>query len=168
MQNKYRLTAITVTILLLISVFGWAAAQTEQPNAPAEPQADLGPGFTYQGSLALDGQPVNGICDFQFSLWDAATAGIRFGGIQEVLALPVTGGRFTTVLNDLNNFNSALSDGGARWLEIAVRCPAGSGGYTSLTPRQVLSAVPYAHSLRPGATIIGASRSWYNFWALCG
>ena len=70
MQNKYRLIAITVAILLLISVFGWAAAQTEQPNAPAEPQAELGPGFTYQGSLALDGQPVNGICDFQFSLWE--------------------------------------------------------------------------------------------------
>ena len=99
---------------------------------------------------------MNGICDFQFSLWDAATAGIRFGGIQEVLALPVTGGRFTTVLNDFCEFCFAY---GGSWLEIAVRCPAGSGSYTALSPRQVLTAVPYALSLRPGASIIGPSDS---------
>jgi len=29
-------------------------------------------------------------------------------------------------------------------LQIAIRCPAGSGNYTTLTPRQPLTATPYA------------------------
>ena len=34
-----------------------------------------------------------------------------------------------------------------------MRCPAGGGAYTTLTPRQLLAATPYAHGLRPGALI---------------
>jgi hypothetical protein len=45
--------------------------------------------------------------------------------------------------------------GEARWLQIAVRCPAGSGTYTTLAPRQALTATPYALSLRPGAQVVG-------------
>ncbi|MGB9873233.1 MAG: hypothetical protein ACPLYD_16450, partial [Anaerolineae bacterium] len=45
--------------------------------------------------------------------------------------------------------------GDARWLAIAVRCPAGSGSYQPLTPRQALTAAPYALSLRPGAVVSG-------------
>jgi hypothetical protein len=45
--------------------------------------------------------------------------------------------------------------GAARWLQIAVRCPAGSGSYTTLAPRQALTATPYALSLRPGAQVVG-------------
>ena len=99
---------------------------------------------------------MNGACDFQFSLWDAETAGVQFGFVQDELALAVSKGRFTAVLNDLNNFNSAIS-GSAAWLEIGVRCPAGSGEYTTLSPRQQLTAAPYALSLRPGAEIIGST-----------
>jgi hypothetical protein len=38
-----------------------------------------------------------------------------------------------------------------------VRCPAGSGSYTNLSPRQALTAAPYALSLRPGAVVSGGS-----------
>ena len=36
-----------------------------------------------------------------------------------------------------------------RWLELAVRCPAGSGGYIALDPRQAVNPTPYALAL-PG------------------
>jgi hypothetical protein len=45
--------------------------------------------------------------------------------------------------------------GDARWLAISVRCPAGSGSYTSLSGRVALNPAPYALSLRPGAFIAG-------------
>jgi hypothetical protein len=57
------------------------------------------------------------------------------------------------MLNGNNQFGPTAFTGDARFLEIAVRCPAGGGGYTNLTPRQRLSAAPYALSLKPEAEI---------------
>lgn len=34
-----------------------------------------------------------------------------------------------------------------------MRCPPGSGSHTTLSPRQGLTAAPYALSLRPGAIV---------------
>ena len=42
------------------------------------------------------------------------------------------------------DFGGAAFAGEARWLELAVRCPAGSGSYVSLPDRQPLTAAPYA------------------------
>lgn len=158
MKTNTRILAGLLTFLLLVSIFSFAAAQSERPSQPAQITTDLGTGFTYQGYLELDGQPVSGACDFQFSLWDAEMAGVQFGFVQDVLALPVSQGRFTALLNELNDFNSTIS-GSAAWLEISVRCPAGSGAYTTLSPRQALTAVPYALSLMPGAAIVGNDAS---------
>jgi hypothetical protein len=55
----------------------------------------------------------------------------------------VAGGLFTVQLNDGGQFGASAFNGDARWLEIAVRCPAGSGDCTSLS-RQALAAAPYA------------------------
>lgn len=41
-------------------------------------------------------------------------------------------------------FGASAFTGDKRWLEIAVRSPAGSGSFTTLTPRQPLTASPYA------------------------
>ena len=48
------------------------------PAANQNPVALLGTAFTYQGRLQQGGGPVDGACDFQFSLWDAATVGARW------------------------------------------------------------------------------------------
>jgi hypothetical protein len=44
----------------------------------------------------------------------------------------------------------------AGWLQIALRCPTGSGSFTTLSPRQPLTAAPYASGLAPGAMILGS------------
>lgn len=113
--------------------------------------ANAGTAFTYQGRLSKDGAPVQGVCDFQFTLWDSASGGTALG-TTPVSAVTVTGGLFTIPALD---FGSNAFIGQARWLDVAVRCPAGSGSYTSLTPRQPLTAAPYALSLRPGAQVVG-------------
>ena len=99
----------------------------------------LGTAITYQGRLQQGGTPRTGPCDFQFSLFDAAAAGMQVGVTLGQNNLPVTTGLFTTQLD----FGAAFT-GSDRWLHIAVRCPAGSGTFTSLSPRQSLTAAPYA------------------------
>ena len=81
---------------------------------------------------------------------------MQMGAAQTVSSVPVENGRFTIILNAGGEFGAQAFNGQRRWLEIAVRCPAGSGTYTTLQPRQMLSAAPYAHSLAPGALISGS------------
>jgi hypothetical protein len=100
----------------------------------------LGTPFTYQGVLRSSGSPVSGTCDFLFGLWDAASSGTQIGATWPQAGVPVTRGLFTVLLD----FGAAPFQGANRYLEIAVRCPAGSGAYTTLTPRQPLTPGPYA------------------------
>ena len=95
--------------------------------------------FTYQGELIQSGLPVTGLADFQFTLFDSATGGAQIGNTIEGLNIPLTNGLFTATLDFGNQFN-----GQQRFLEIAVRRPAGSGSFVILSPRQSLTAAPYA------------------------
>jgi hypothetical protein len=115
-----------------------------QETSPEQSQASLGTGFTYQGELQEGGAPVNAVCDFQFKLWNAASGGGQVGTTQTVNNVSVSNGLFSVLLNDSSQFGSSAFDGNARWLELAVRCPAGGGTFTALAPRQVLAATPYA------------------------
>ncbi|HNQ23969.1 MAG TPA: hypothetical protein PKK06_12835 [Phycisphaerae bacterium] len=119
-------------------------------SAPAFAQAALGNAFTYQGQLKQDGQPVTNTADFVFTLWDAATTppGVQIGQTVSVEDVEVVGGLFTVAL-DFGPDGEDIFTGGSRWLQIAVRAPAGGGGYTTLTPRQELTPAPYALAL-PG------------------
>ena len=100
----------------------------------------MGTAFTYRGQLAQSGAPYTGACDFTFSLWDAASAGVQIGAPQTSADVSVSNGAFAVSLD----FGASAFTGDARWLETSVRCPAGSGSYTTLTPRQGLSPMPYA------------------------
>lgn len=105
--------------------------------------APLGSAFTYQGLLRLNDAPVNDLCDFQFSLWNGPNdPSTQIGSIQAHNAVPVNEGRF--VIPELD-FGTNAFNGAQRWLQIAVRCPAGGGAFETLAPRQQLTAAPYAH-----------------------
>jgi hypothetical protein len=116
-----------------------------QPLAGSATTAAMGTAFTYQGQLRKSGAPVTGSCNFQFSLFDAASGGAQIGATQTKSGVSVSNGLFT--IPDLD-FGSGAFNGEARWLEIAVQCP-GDSGYTALSPRQALTPAPYALAL-PG------------------
>lgn len=97
-----------------------------------------GNGFTYQGRLTSDALAAEGSYDFEFRLFNAAVDGAQQGPTESLPGIAVAGGVFTVMLN----FGSVF-DGSPRFLEIAVR-PAGSGAFTTLTPRQRITSTPYA------------------------
>lgn len=131
--------------LTLAATLGDSRAQIE-PLSVAAAQANMGTGFTYQGRLTSSGAPVNGTCDFQFDLWDALSGGTQIGTTLTKSGVSVTAGYFTIPNLD---FGANAFNGQARWLAISVRCPAGSGSYTALSPRQALTPAPHALAL-PG------------------
>jgi len=162
---KPRISLSMVFLFLLLCVI---PGQAQGPEA----QAVLGTGFTYQGQLRQGGSPVSETCDFQFLLWTESAGGNQFGPTLTKTAVEVTRGLFTVLLD----FGAGAFNGDARWLGIRVRCPAGSGSYTTLSPRQAISAAPYAlYALGgPPAVPAGVIVMWSGSldaipvgWALC-
>ena len=149
-MDKQQLFRISLALaLLLILAVGPSQAQGPAPpeGRPQEgvpPNAPAGTGFTYQGQLKDGGgNPVTSTCDFTFSLWDAVGGGTMVGGDSVVTDVAVSDGYFAVNVNGGGEFGASAFAGEARWLEIAVHC-AGDPGYTTLSPRQPLSAAPYA------------------------
>lgn len=106
-------------------------------------QAPAGTAFTYQGQLKSAGSPLSATADFEFSLWDdpnSTDPNDQIGSTVTVSNQDVDNGLFTVVLD----FGADAFNGDARWLEIAVRSPAGGGSFTTLSPRQPLTPAPYA------------------------
>lgn len=147
-----------VLVLLMVVASGGTVA-ADQPPRPARvgSQAALGTAFTYQGVLKQGGSPVNSSCDFQFSLWDAEAAGAQVGSTLAAANVTVSNGLFTVPLD----FGAGRFDGQARWLESAVRCPVGAGEFTTLSPRQALTATPYAlYAASAGSSTAAATAPW--------
>ncbi|HMY73934.1 MAG TPA: hypothetical protein PLQ88_19105, partial [Blastocatellia bacterium] len=99
-----------------------------------------GTAFTHQGRLTDNGAAANGLYDLQFAVFDAVSAGTQQGATLTLDDVQVTGGVFTVTLD----FGTTPFNGAARWLQISVRPGANTGAFTVLTPRQPLSATPYA------------------------
>lgn len=100
--------------------------------------ASLGSAFTYQGNLNFNGAPASGNFDFQFALYTAASGGSAVDTIT-LSDQTVSGG----LINASLDFTDVPFNGQALWIEVRVR-PAGGSTFTTLTPRQALSATPYA------------------------
>ena len=97
------------------------------------------PAFTYQGRLDASGGPFTGIAEFQPTLCTAASGGPEVASSPATVLVSVTNGLFVLPLD----FGSSPFTAGAdRWLQIQVRTAIGP--FTTLTPRQKLTATPYA------------------------
>ncbi len=137
--------------------------QIQAPTGGGDP-GDVDNWFSYQGYLEDNGTPINDFCDFEFSLWDSSgtgeppVGGIQIGVTETLPGLLVSDGLFSYPLNASNSFGDGAFNGQRRYLQIAVRCPINSGAYTTLAPRQLLTASPYALSLRPG-TVVSATQN---------
>lgn len=116
----------TFAFLLCIGSFTTAFAQTSA--------------FTYQGQLQSGGAPANGVFDFQFLLFDAASSGSAVGEATSIEDVAVTNGLFSALLDP----GAAALDGAQRWLEIRVRAGSSTDAFTVLSPRQLLRPTPYA------------------------
>ena len=99
-----------------------------------------GTAFTYQGRLTFGGASANGSLDLTFKLFDDAAAGSQIGATLTNLNLSVTNGLVTVVLD----FGTSAFPGADRWLEIGVRTNGSPADFTVLSPRQKLTAAPYA------------------------
>src|SRR5262249_47035496 len=107
-------------------------------------QTTLGTSFTYQGQLKIAGSPASGLHDLRFRLYDALAGGMQVGPTLCVDNMSIAEGLFTVS----PDFGAQFA-GEARWLEIEVRANTGFDcttltGFTTLTPRQALTATPNA------------------------
>ncbi|MHC4086039.1 MAG: hypothetical protein ACYSU5_12640 [Planctomycetota bacterium] len=116
--------------------------RAEFDNVTIEGKIGMGTAWTYQGRLMDANQPADGIYDLRFKLYDSND--VQQGGTVDINDLDVIEGDFTTALD----FGSDVFDGAARWLDISVRPGAGTGSFTTLSPRQEATPVPYALQTR--------------------
>ena len=122
--------------------------------------APLGTGFTYQGQLNQGGVPVNGNVNLRFGLYDAAISGANLGARQILTAVPVANGLFTVELNGSGQFGASAFNGEARWLEVEVCTDPACNSATVLSPRQALTATPYALTAAKPWNISGSNISF--------
>jgi len=149
-MKKFIVWKRALSLLLLaavtILVLGPSASAQDQAGtsvtaaAPVSTQAALGSSIPYQGQLQDNGTAANGAYDFQFKLFDNASAGSQIGGELNKEDVTVANGLFAVELD----FGSGVFNGEARYLEFGVRPGANTGAYTILSPRRPLLAVPYA------------------------
>jgi len=132
---------VFVVLLLLLGVTGGVGASppAQEPPGDVAALATVGTAFTYQGSLDDGGSPAGGAYDFEFELYDAVSGGSQVGSTITVADQTVTDGLFSVELDFGDVF-----DGTALWLQISVRPGPSTGSYTALSPRQSLTAAPYA------------------------
>src|SRR5689334_11005913 len=104
--------------------------------------------FTYQGRLADGGQPADATYDLRMTLMDSLALGNVIAGPLTHCVVVVSGGLCTVSLS----FPSNAFDGSARWLEIGVKTNSSTNIYTLLSPRQAITAAPYAIFANNSAT----------------
>jgi len=152
MMNRKSIVSLCLSLAVAFNTVGSVAAQESSPAMPVTSAAlagtPVGSAIPYQGQLKQSGSPANGNFDFQFILYDAASAGSQQGATLQLSNVAVTNGLFNAQLD----FGQAVFNGEARFLEVGVKPAGAAGAYTVLSPRTGLSAVPYALGI-PGMFI---------------
>jgi hypothetical protein len=128
MRTSHRLPAGFLAFLLSVINFPFSTLFAQ------------GSAFTYQGRLTDSGSPANGNYDLRFTLYDAISGGTILGGPVTNTVVGVSNGLFTVVLD----FGAGPFDGNSRWLDICARSNGAATIFTTLAPRQQLTATPYA------------------------
>ena len=113
--------------------------------------------ITYQGLLDDAGSPAGGLHDLRFSLFDAAVGGTQVGSTICVDNVSVVDGLFTVQLD----FGQQFITAGERHVAIDVRRDTGlncsnATGFTALTPRQPLTAAPFANHAKSAFSLDAA------------
>ena len=129
MAKDPKLKNVALVVAVVCSLF------TFNPNS-ARAQ---GTAFTYQGRLNAGGGPVGGSYDLQFTLFTTNTSGVALAKPVTNAAVAASNGLFTTTII----FGPGVFTGVSNWLDVAVRTN-GPGAFTELTPRQAVTATPYA------------------------
>jgi len=115
--------------------------------------ASLSTAFTCQGRLIDANNAGDGLYDFKFKLYDDVNDGNQVGSDVNKPDVDVIDGYFTVELD----FGSNVFDGNAVWLETGVR-PGDQNDpnvYTSLSPRQEVTATPYSFYARKAEEVVG-------------
>ena len=135
-----RLLRLAAAVAALLLAFAMATVQAQETR------------FTYQGELRAADLPASGAHDLRFTLYDSVVGG---GPLSDTLTLDdvvVSDGVFSVALD----FGLDPFDGGALYLQVEVRPGNDSGAYTVLSPRQAITAAPYAlHAQQVGLMAVG-------------
>ncbi len=98
-----------------------------------------GTAFTYQGLFTQNGTAFSGTVEMQFTLWDAVSSGTPVAvSTPSSVLVAVSNGLFTVPVD----FSAAPFSGSDRWVQVDARTTLGP--FTTLTPRQKVTATPYA------------------------
>lgn len=153
MRQKRLIAAILFAAAALVAVPAVTVMgdEADEGGATVRAAAALGNAITYQGRLTEGGAPANGVYDFRFTLYNEVVGGTQRGNIVIQENVLVDGGLFTTFLE----FGANAFDGEGRWLELAVRpgSQSGEAGFTTLSPRQLITGAPYALFAKTSAAI---------------
>lgn len=136
---KTRTMWITMAVAAILVLMAGAAGALQSPSAP---EAVVANKINYQGQLTTPGGlPLSGVFPMRFQIYDDPGGGALLWD-SGVMGVDVDHGLFNAELW----VEPAAFNGRGLWLRIWV-----DGEW--LTPRQELSPVPYALSLRPGAEV---------------
>ena len=109
-----------------------------------------GTAFTYQGQLDNNGSPASGTYNLTFSLFNTNTTGVAVAGPVTTNGVIITNGLFTVTID----FGSGVFNGTNYWLQIGVETN-GASPFTTLSPRQQITPVPYAIFAESSSNLLG-------------
>jgi len=113
-----------------------------------------GTAISYQGRLSDSGAPANTNYDFRFTVFNAPTNGSAVSVAVTNLAVPVSNGVFSVIVDFGPGVFNGTSNGSNDWLDVGVRATGGAS-FTTLNPRQPILPVPYALFATSASNLFG-------------